>query len=375
MKKLLLGLIISASMISSCSTGGYKINGKFETDATGLVFLSKIGAKGVEAVDTTRLVDGTFTFSGNVDIPELYLIQFENKKDEPVFLFIENKNIKVSGNTNNLKDVVVKGSKLNENYYKIIKNLPNQDDLEKMEKDFRKAQMEKDQVAINSILADRDIIIDNIKNYFLENIRANSNNPIGAVLTMQAMDFLMIEEFEEIIALLNENLSDHPYTVGLNEQLEAINYQQQIYEQMMMEEHSSLATGDEAPLFSLTDIKGKTVDLKSFRGKYVLIDFWASWCRPCRDENPNLVNAYNRFGGKNFEIISISVDKSIEDWKKAVENDGLKWIQLIDTEGDVTEEYEVKSIPSTWLLDKEGKILKTGLRGEDLISTLSQLLK
>ena len=373
MKNLLLGLIISVSVFSSCISGGYKIKGKFEPDATGQVYLSKVGLKGIEAIDTTRFVDGTFTFTGKVEISELYIIQFENKQ-EYVYLFIENKNITVSGNTNNLKDVVIKGSKLNDIYTKFLKNIPNQDDMEKLEQSYYEAQKVDDQKAMDSILDDRKAILEKTKNYFLDNIRANLNNPVGAIITMQSLQFLEMDEFEEFVDLLKQNLPDHPYTHGLSEYFDSYKQQQEIYKKMM-EAQLSLEIGKEAPTFILSDINGKEIDLKSFRGKYVLIDFWASWCRPCRNENPNLVKAYKTFGGKKFEIISISVDKSIEEWKKAVNDDGLTWTQLIDVEGDVAEEYAVQSIPNTWLLDKEGNILKKDIRGEELINMLKEIIK
>ena len=370
---LFLSLILSATLFS-CNSNEYKITGQFENDATGQVYLSKITINELVPVDTARFIDGNFTFKGKNEIPEMFLIQFENYQ-EYVMVFVENKSITVSGNTDNLTDVKIKGSKLNDIYYDIIKGVPHQDEMQRMENDFFMAQMTGDQATMESILADSEILQENIKDYFLKNVRANYGNPAGAFIAFQALQMFSFEEFEEIIEGLNSNLKEHPYTIELNNYFDMVVEQHERQEMYlkMMEMESNLEPGNEAPNFILTDINGKEVDLKSFRGKYVYIDFWAAWCRPCREENPNLVKIYKTFGGKNFEIIGISTNESVENWKKAVKDDGLTWTQLYDETGEVSEKYLVKSLPNTWLLDKEGKILKKNIRGEELINALKEL--
>jgi len=374
MKNLFLsGLIISVCMFSSCSTKDFKVNGQFEKDATGQVFLSKLTLEGLEPTDTVRFVDGAFTFKGSVEFPEVYVIFFEKKQD-PILFIIENTNINISGNTNNLKDVEIKGSKLNDTYFRIIKEIPHQDEMEKLQESLYRAQMEGDQATMGSIIADGNVMMEDIKNYYMKCIRDNVNNVIGAYILTQAFQMISFEEFEEIVNLLKVYLPEHPYTVGLVEYVSVIVEQQKMYEKMMGEQ-INLQIGMEAPDFSLPDINGKDVNLKSFRGKYVLLDFWASWCRPCREENPNLVKLYKQYGGKNFEIISISVDQLIDDWKKAVKDDGLNWTMLFDPEGDVADIYGVETIPNTWLLDKEGKIINSNLPVEDLKKILEEIIK
>ncbi|MCL2074032.1 MAG: AhpC/TSA family protein [Marinilabiliaceae bacterium] len=365
-------LIISVSLLSSCSSNEYKITGQFENDLTGQVTLKRLTLEGLEPVDTVRLIDGMFTFTGSVDIPEMYMIDIDNIQ-EPIFLFVENRKITITGNTKNLQDIVVKGSKLNDIFYGIKKDIPHQEKMQELESSFIMAQKFGDEAAMRSIIADSEVLIEDIKNYYLKCIRTNYANPIGAFLVLEASQMMSMDEFEEVILGLKENLSDHPYTIGLNEFLESMKFRQQMMEQMQMA-MSMLEPGNEAPNFILTDIKGKEVDLKSFRGKYVFIDFWASWCRPCRMENPNLVKVYKIYGGKNFEIISISLDETPEEWKKGVADDGLTWTQLYDATGEVAEKYGVETIPNTWLLDKEGVILKKDLRGEELIEYLKSIL-
>ncbi|MBC7451917.1 MAG: AhpC/TSA family protein [Cytophagales bacterium] len=138
------------------------------------------------------------------------------------------------------------------------------------------------------------------------------------------------------------------------------------------------AVGDEAPDISLTDADGKTHSLSSLKGKVILLDFWASWCGPCRGENPNVVNAYSKYKDKGFTVFSVSLDTNKDQWIAAIKKDGLVWPNHVsDLKGwksDPAQLYAVRGIPSTFLIDQDGKVIATNLRGEDLQAKLEQLL-
>jgi peroxiredoxin len=137
------------------------------------------------------------------------------------------------------------------------------------------------------------------------------------------------------------------------------------------------AVGQMAPEFSQADTSGNPISLSSLRGKYVLIDFWASWCGPCRQENPNIVKAYAAYKDKGFDILGVSLDQQKSDWLKAIETDKLYWNQVSDLkywENDVAKLYGIQSIPASFLLDKEGRIIAKNLRGAELEAKLAELM-
>jgi peroxiredoxin len=133
-----------------------------------------------------------------------------------------------------------------------------------------------------------------------------------------------------------------------------------------------------APDFTMPDVNGKLVSLSSFRGKYVLVDFWASWCRPCREENPNVVAMYNKFKGKNFTILGVSLDKQKAAWLQAIKEDGLTWNHVSDLKfwnSAAVPLYNIEGIPYNVLIDPQGKIIAKELRGADLENKLQEVLK
>ncbi|WP_338873752.1 TlpA disulfide reductase family protein [Spirosoma sp. SC4-14] len=136
--------------------------------------------------------------------------------------------------------------------------------------------------------------------------------------------------------------------------------------------------GAQAPEISLSDTTGTPVPLSSLRGKYVLLDFWASWCGPCRMENPNVVRMYNKYKDKGFAIYSVSLDQSKANWTKAIRNDNLTWTHVSDLkywQSAAAQQYGVQAIPATFLLDKDGKIIAKNLRGPALEQKLEEILK
>ncbi|SFE15702.1 Peroxiredoxin [Chitinophaga sp. CF118] len=172
-------------------------------------------------------------------------------------------------------------------------------------------------------------------------------------------------EFEQVYNSLDKSLQDTKYGRSAAKYLASVKVKEERASGMAMD-------------FTQEDLNGNQVKLSSFRGKYVLIDFWASWCGPCRQENPNVVKAFERFKDKNFTILGISLDNNRDRWIGAVKQDGLNWTQVSDLKGwsnQVAQQYQVNSIPANFLVDPQGRIIARDLRGRALETKLEQVLK
>jgi peroxiredoxin len=174
---------------------------------------------------------------------------------------------------------------------------------------------------------------------------------------------LQPDEFERLFSGLDKSLQSSKYGKSVNEYIKSVRLN---------------GIGVMAEDFAQSDVEGKSVKLSSFRGKYVLVDFWASWCGPCRQENPNVVKAFNKFKSKNFTILSVSLDDDKARWTRAINQDGLAWTHVSDLHGwsnEVAVQYNIRSIPANFLVDPQGRIIARNLRGEALEAKLSEILK
>jgi len=359
---LLTGLIV----LASCGqTDQYKVSGSVEGVSEGQAVLQKIEAQGPAAIDTAEIVDGAFTFTGSVEYPELHLIYIDDNQ-VPVAFFLENANITINADVENMQDAEVTGSELNAKFKAFNDGVPSNDRAQGLQQEFMAARQSGDQEKMQELAEEYQGIMEDQQQYYRDFVMANTDNVVGAFLAMNMAASMELTELEELVASLKESNPEHPYVIEIEEMLEPMQKQKAA--------EGAIEIGKTAPAFTLADKDGNEVSLESFQGKYVFLDFWASWCSPCRQESPNMVKAYKQYGGDNFEIVGVSLDKTAEPWLKAVEEDNMTWTLLHDPQGDVANTYGVQSIPFTLLLDKEGVIIGKNLRGEQLKSKLEELL-
>jgi len=211
--------------------------------------------------------------------------------------------------------------------------------------------------------------IQDLNTYLRQFINTNNNPTLCALALGWSSRSFSREEFEAALGNLVKKFPDNATLKGLKQ-----DYEQQLA-QMSQKDNSWV--GRQAPELTLPDTQGRSVSLSSFKGKYLLVDFWASWCAPCRAENPNVVQAYSEFKSKNFAILGVSLDKEKDAWLEAIKSDRLNWTHVSDLkfwQSKAVEVFQFNGIPFNVLIDPQGKIIAQGLRGDELESKLKEVL-
>lgn len=334
MVKRIIGGLCLALALTSCNGNkgkvngnGYLINGEISDIRSCMVYLKEYQDKSYTLVDSAEVSGGEFEFRGFAMQTLAYGLTTDKESNNPLVFFLGNEAMKIKMSEAN-KTLHIEGSPINTLY---------QETADKVGKEG---------FDINEFVA------------------ANPASALAPYYIMRNLAWgLDLEQLQTLRSKLDKSLDGNMYV----KQMEGL-----------IARKEAVQVGKIAPDFTLPDPDGKPVSLKDFRGKYVLVSFWAGWCSDCRRENPFIVEAYNKYKNKNFTVLGVSIDRDRKTWLNAVEQQGLVWTQVSDLkywQSDIVELYAIRWVPTGLLLDPDGKILNISLNEDELVKNLASVFE
>ncbi|TCD28713.1 AhpC/TSA family protein [Pedobacter psychrodurus] len=308
---------------------------------------------------------GNFTLKGKISEPQVVYLTFKESRGKSYELFLENTDYAFKGDFNDAKNTEIKGGKEQAlfNKYRILGNEMNKLMVD-MQRPIHYNLKKKDSVgAYAYILATTEIWRDSLLSREVDFIKQFPSSGVSVHAMRSILAGNLPVKLQDSLMRLVEAfpVGKYPHAVKYREVIDL---------------RLSVSIGAKAPDFSQPDVTGKEVPFSEFRGKYVLLDFWASWCAPCRAENPNVLKAYQKHKESNFTVLSVSIDVDRDKWLKAVEEDKLPWLQVSDLKkaNAASKRYAVSAIPSNFLIDPDGRVIAINLKGEHLQNVLDEVL-
>ncbi len=369
-------------------SSNFKIEGTIDNSGGQVIYLYEYGGEKPLAIDSAIVNDqGSFSLSApgkgfqfygiGKDITKVVALLL--KGDETISVNCDNGNMMFGSTVEGSED-----TKLMNEFS--VKNKAFFDEMNSLQQSIQELPYE-DQVNRERIVNEANSLKEEFDQYKYLFIEKNTSSPAVYMAASELRNFETDLDYLKMIEKsLAENMNGSPYHQDITRRIQQFNEQAKAMEQQakMIEQQkqsmiaSGIGPGLEAPELNFPGTDGKMVSLHSLRGKVVLLDFWASWCKPCRMENPNVVRLYNQYKDKGFTIYSFSLDQDANKWKAAIKTDGLIWPYHASDLGGWQSKgaavYKVNSIPQTFLIGADGKIIDMGLRGPQLEAKLKELL-
>lgn len=361
MKKIVLGLFLLLGAHVAVAQNTYKVTFENKSGNAHLdlktVYLYSFEDRVV--IDSAKCVNGVYTMQNSTTLPKLASVcTSADGYNMIAAVVLDNEEIKVTVD----KDIQVQGSDVNARMQSIVKAVKDCSRAHReLQKEAAKYNGHMPDSVVKKLSAEWTAVSERQKKVLEDGIIANKDNLVPVYFIHNYMDMLGVD-------FIDKFLKDYKYKDDA--------FLADVYK--MIEGEKRKAQGTNFSDFELPDMNGKMHKLSDYAGKgnYVLVDFWASWCGPCREEMPTVKNVYERFHGKGFEIVGVSLDSKKKDWTDAVARMQMGWIQLSDLKGwkcSAANLYNIKGVPATLLIDPDGKIVASDLRGEQLVKKLEEI--
>lgn len=384
MKHLILA-ILPMFLFFACShgpEGNFTVEGTIEGGEGKDLIFSQIGSREINPLDTVTIdKNGKFAFGSDVESADFFLLQLKENQQSAITLIGDaDTHIKITAAAEEFgKNYTVEGSEDSKLLLELNQKL--NESLEKVQAltmKMRQNQDEDNQAFMDSLNAEFKKISADHESYLVNFIDENSHSLASVIALSHSLaprtSVLNVNDHKESFEKLSEGLMEaHPQSsaaISLKEYMDQVNNPEAA-------QGGKVSIGTEAPEIELPNPEGEKVKLSSARGNYVLLDFWAAWCRPCRMENPNIVENYNKYKSEGFEVFQVSLDKTKDEWIDAIEKDNLgQWKHVSDLkfwDSEAAQLYGVRSIPASYLLDPEGKVIARDLRGPALGEKLKEI--
>ena len=359
MRKLLLSIVAASMTLAACNAqSGYKVTGTVEGMPDGKAIIATVNGSSLDTLAKADVKNGSFEFTGNVSEPTGAYIMVIGQRGAIPFM-LENANITVNAGQAGLTVTGSEGQKIYDQFMAI--NASAHQEAMKLQQEYQAANG--DQAKIQAVQEAYAKLMTDAQAKETELIKANPDSYVSTFVIVSSMGQMEYEQLKERYSLLGEKAKASAQGKAIAAQIAKL---------------ESTAIGQIAPNFTITTPEGESISLYDIKGKVKLIDFWASWCGPCRGENPHVVEIYKEYHPKGLEIFGVSLDNNKEAWVKAIADDGLVWKHGSDLKGwqsAPAQLYSVSGIPHTVLLDENNKIIAKNLRGDELKQKIAELLK